>query len=69
MTQIHHCRHWQDGGGTDVDNGALLCPRHHAMHHAGFVIEGHPDGTLRFARPDGTSIGVTRPCSTGQLPL
>ncbi len=69
MVQIHHVRHWEDGGSTDVDNGTLLCHRHHALHHAGFVIEGRPDGTLRFARPDGTLIGTTRPRSGGCLPL
>jgi hypothetical protein len=29
----HHVRHWVDGGSTDVDNGALLCERHHTVVH------------------------------------
>ena len=37
----HHLVHWIDGGRTDVDNAALVCPRHHTIVHrdrlAGFV--------------------------------
>ena len=29
----HHCRHWCDGGPTDLANMALLCPRHHTIVH------------------------------------
>jgi hypothetical protein len=28
---IHHKTHWADGGPTNIDNGILLCGRHH--HH------------------------------------
>ncbi len=35
----HHIVHWADGGDTDVDNGALLCPRcHDDVHHRGWGI-------------------------------
>lgn len=27
--QVHHLREWADGGGTDLDNMALLCWTHH----------------------------------------
>jgi hypothetical protein len=30
----HHGLHWSHGGPTNVDNGALLCGRHHAWVHA-----------------------------------
>jgi len=30
----HHVIPWQQGGETDVGNGALLCPAHHHMLHA-----------------------------------
>ncbi|MGC0274441.1 DUF222 domain-containing protein [Pseudactinotalea sp. Z1739] len=33
----HHVRHWADGGPTDMDNGALLCGRHHTYVHANDV--------------------------------
>jgi hypothetical protein len=58
---VHHPTGWADGGGTDIHNLALLCPRHHAELHAGTwhieMINGvpwvrvptwlHPDGLLR----------------------
>ncbi len=31
----HHQVPWEDGGRTDIDNGALLCPRHHGLVHCG----------------------------------
>ena len=33
--EAHHLIAWQDGGRTDLDNLALLCPRHHTAHHFG----------------------------------
>ena len=30
---VHHVRHWIDGGCTDLTNGALLCGRHHTVVH------------------------------------
>lgn len=42
----HHVKEWQDGGLTDIDNGALLCAAHHHMlHNSPFtmkMIEGLP---------------------------
>jgi hypothetical protein len=29
----HHIRHWADDGNTDLDNGTLLCGRHHTIVH------------------------------------
>jgi hypothetical protein len=56
---IHHLRAWEDGGPTDVRNGACLCRRHHRMIHAGYTVVGDPNGELRFYRPDGMYIGAT----------
>jgi hypothetical protein len=30
---IHHKTHWADGGPTSIDNGILLCGRHHRHTH------------------------------------
>jgi hypothetical protein len=57
----HHVIHWIDGGDTDLDNGALLCERHHTKVHHGFRIERQPDGRWRTWRPDSTEIVVHEP--------
>jgi hypothetical protein len=31
--EAHHIHHWADGGHTSVDNGVLLCGRHHDRVH------------------------------------
>ena len=48
--QVHHLRHWEDGGLTVPRNLICLCPVHHREHHQGeLTIEGDPEqGTLRF---------------------
>ncbi|HLF92030.1 MAG TPA: DUF222 domain-containing protein, partial [Planctomycetota bacterium] len=52
--QGHHLRHWAQGGPTTLSNLALLCCRHHrAVHEEGYHVDRHPDGELRFRRPDG----------------
>jgi hypothetical protein len=35
LCDLHHVRHWADGGRTDLENLAPLCPRHHTAVHAG----------------------------------
>jgi hypothetical protein len=53
----HHVEHWMDGGDTSVQNLVLLCRRHHrAVHEGGFDVTRHPDGTVRFLRPNGTVL-------------
>ena len=43
--EAHHLRSWSQGGPTDVDNGALLCPFHHHLIHQGdWQIQLGPDG-------------------------
>ncbi|MDQ1660524.1 MAG: hypothetical protein QOJ68_504 [Blastococcus sp.] len=53
----HHLLEWVlDDGPTSIDNGALLCERHHTKVHHGFRIERQSDGRWRSWRPDGTEI-------------
>jgi hypothetical protein len=59
-TDVHHCTPWADGGGTAVDNGALLCRRHHSFVHRQrwqITIEG---GRPVTRRPDGTPHTIQR---------
>lgn len=57
---LHHKEHWSKGGPTSIDNGFLLCDRHHTLMHSGFDVDGDPNGELTFYRPDGTPIGTSR---------
>ncbi|MGI8808114.1 MAG: HNH endonuclease [Acidimicrobiales bacterium] len=41
---VHHMKHWEDGGGTDAINLICLCQHHHRLHHRGQLgIEGDGD--------------------------
>jgi len=51
----HHIRWWRNGGETNIDNLALLCPHHHRLVHHGWTMTRGPTG-LTFHRPDGTTI-------------
>jgi hypothetical protein len=47
----HHWQRWTDGGATDLDNGGLLCPRHHARaHDPTYETTHHPGGKVSFHR-------------------
>jgi hypothetical protein len=62
----HHLLEWiLDDGPTSVDNGALLCERHHTKVHHGFSIVRQPDGRWRTYRPDGTEIVLSEPLLAG----
>jgi HNH endonuclease len=50
----HHMRHWAEGGHTDLDNAALLCPYHHALtHREGWTAHLAPNGYPEFLPPPG----------------
>jgi hypothetical protein len=52
----HHLVPWSEGGTTDLDNCALLCPRHHRTgHRPGWRLE-LDEGVLRVFRPDGSEV-------------
>jgi hypothetical protein len=51
LCHAHHWKRWTDGGFTDLDNGGLLCPRHHARaHDPAYELTHHPDGKVTFTR-------------------
>jgi hypothetical protein len=50
----HHLVHWADGGSTDVDNGALLCGRHHTIVHRDRLAGQLVDGCVRWDRRPGS---------------
>lgn len=55
---IHHIRWWERGGPTSLDNGAMLCGRHHDfIHDDGWTLEMDP-ATRRcdWTAPDGTTL-------------
>ena len=41
--QAHHIAPWDEGGGTNLDNLALLCPHHHGKVIAGRWVERVPN--------------------------
>ncbi len=51
----HHLKPWEDGGPTDLDNGCLLCRRHHRLvHHGGWRLErDRRTGVFTATAPDG----------------
>jgi hypothetical protein len=49
--EAHHEKPWSQGGGTSVDEGRLLCPRHHHLAHDDrYDMRRLPDGKVRFRR-------------------
>ena len=61
ITDIHHVREWEEGGSTDVSNGALLSGRHHSLVHQGYRAAGDANHGLTFHRPNGSVLGSTAP--------
>ncbi len=50
----HHLWHWIDDGPTDLDNGALLCGRHHTVVHRDQLAGTHIDGQVLWDRQPGS---------------
>ena len=68
ITDIHHVVPWEEGGSTDIANGALLCGRHHTLVHQGYRATGNANGELSFSRPNGMVLGTsTAPVSRPSL--
>ncbi|WP_309646961.1 DUF222 domain-containing protein [Nocardioides sp.] len=49
--EAHHDTPWSQGGGTSVDDGRLLCSRHHHLaHHPAYEMTHHPGRKVSFTR-------------------
>ncbi|GEP35390.1 hypothetical protein NSZ01_31580 [Nocardioides szechwanensis] len=47
----HHLTQWAKGGSTSVEDGVLLCRRHHTLaHHQDYELTHNPDGKITFTR-------------------
>ena len=58
MCHVHHNIPWSRGGKTNIDDGRLLCPRHHSYAHSPEVRdEDHPQRTRRLQ----PHVGRTQP--------
>jgi hypothetical protein len=70
-TDLHHIRHWVNGGRTDLANLISLCPRHHkVVHDRGYTIAARPGGAdFAFYRPDGTRLPPSPPLPEPDGPI
>jgi hypothetical protein len=51
MSHAHHRNAWSKGGDTSVDNGILLCPRHHTRaHDTRYQLKTNKHGKVTFSR-------------------
>jgi hypothetical protein len=65
--EVHHVRHWADGGETSAANTTILCKRcHWLLHEGGFSVEGVAPGGLRFFDPEGREL--TGLCESPEIP-
>ncbi|HEY1322054.1 MAG TPA: HNH endonuclease signature motif containing protein [Streptosporangiaceae bacterium] len=69
---LHHIRHWVNGGRTDLENLISLCPWHHKLvHDRGYLIASPPaaGGTFAFYHPDGTPLPSSPPLPEPDGPI
>jgi hypothetical protein len=51
MCHAHHNQPWSTGGSTNVNDGRLLCPRHHSYaHHPKYQMNDADHGKVSFHR-------------------
>jgi hypothetical protein len=62
---MHHIKHWANGGETRPSNLVSLCRYHHrSVHEGGFNVEILDDGALRFVNPRGDVVNTGQPVCT-----
>ena len=61
-TDVHHLKHWADGGKHVMDNLILLCRRHHRMvHEEGWQLVVTAEGNIVALMPDRFAFGSVPP--------
>jgi hypothetical protein len=51
LCHVHHDVPWSKGGGTNIKDARLLCPKHHhRAHDPDFTMTKMPGGQVRFTR-------------------
>jgi HNH endonuclease len=71
ITNVHHLRHWINGGPTVLSNLITLCAAHHSrVHELGWKMSGDANELVTFTGPHGRqSISSPSPVWRRSLPL
>jgi Domain of unknown function (DUF222)/HNH endonuclease len=70
ITNVHHLRHWIDGGPTVLSNLITLCAAHHSrVHELGWKMSGDANAVVTFTSPHGrVSTSTPSPVWRRSLP-
>ena len=69
ITNVHHLRHWINGGPTTLSNLITLCAAHHSrVHELGWKMSGDANELVTFTSPHGRS-SVSSPSPTWRRSL
>ena len=69
VTNVHHLRHWINGGPTTLSNLITLCAAHHSrVHELGWKMSGDANELVTFTSPHGRS-SVSSPSPTWRRSL
>jgi len=71
LTNVHHLRHWVNGGPTVLSNLITLCAAHHSrVHELGWKVSGDANQLVTFTGPHGRdSISSPSPVWRRSLPV
>jgi hypothetical protein len=69
-TQIHHIRHWANGGSTCLRNLISLCDAHHRhVHEGGFTLVTRSANEWALLGPTGVTVHARPPAPQPVTPL
>jgi hypothetical protein len=71
LTNVHHLKHWVNGGPTVLSNLITLCPAHHSrVHELGWKMSGDANELVTFSGPHGRhSVSSPSPAWRRSLPV